>query len=95
MGTEQISIDEFKEIRTSTKSSPERVFISEMAVGTAVIMDHGSLKCRGKNLGCSFMSSISQLSKKCPDRTYSARHMPDGRIAVACFPKVDTTKSTG
>lgn len=98
---EDISLECFRNsIPRGGRGGPSRQceVIRAMAVGSATILKHEPLKCyRGKprnrgngtgtGTGCSFQTMLSFENKSSTSRRYSARHLPDGRVAVACIAK--------
>ena len=92
---EDISLESFKSLQRSRGGpSLQCEAIRAMAVGSAMILDHEPLKCyrgrpkdNGISTGCSFQTMLSYESKSSTSRRYSAHHLDDGRVAVACIAK--------
>ena len=91
MEPEQISIESFKQFGhgRGKAAHPTLQLIKDMTPGVAMIVDHyGS--CKRTEAGfrsCSMNSMVGYLSRTHATKSFSSRHMPDGRMAVACFPK--------
>ena len=90
MEIETISMDTFKTLGNQMlKASPQLKAVRAMEPNTAVIMSHEGLKCKKTKKGqmsCSFRSIVTVVQRKHSDRMWAVRHLPDGRVAVACFP---------
>lgn len=89
MEIEQISIEQFNELGGNgrgRKKHPTMIAIEAMETGTAMIIDHYG-KCGKANgrVSCTMMSAISWYSRNHKTKFYSGRHLPDGRMAIACL----------
>jgi len=84
---EQVSLEAFYELKSNNQGaiSPQRVVIEAMDTGTAIILEHGRLACYHKpgGAGCGF-GSVARLAGKKTGKHYMTRHLPDGRVAIAC-----------
>jgi len=81
---EQISIEQFNKLG----GHPMNKVIRDMEVNTAMIIDHyGS--CHRREVGrrsCSMSANMAVLGRT-SDKRFKMRHLPDGRVAIACFPR--------
>ena len=87
---EKISIEQFNQYPgAGPKPNPAIATIREMEAGTAMIIDHFGSCGRQENgyRSCSMTGAISVISRSQELKRFSMRHLPDGRVAVACFPK--------
>ena len=68
------------------RGSWQRQVLLAMEINTPIILEHDGLACKVKTGGgCTLVSMASILSRQHPERRWSARHLKDGRVAVACF----------
>lgn len=89
---ETITLEQFENDRPargrSTKASPQLIALRNMAIDTAIVLDHTGLQCRiakGENQrACSFQSIMQRVAKETNSR-FQSYHRPDGKLAVARF----------
>jgi hypothetical protein len=85
---ESMTIEDFEAIgdHRGPLKSHERKTIEAMTPNTALVLSHGDFKCGKKGkVGCYLLRTVSNINKSQQDRRWSSRHMPDGRVAVACY----------
>lgn len=95
MISEQMTMEEFEAapgkahgLGGNHTKSESRVILEAMAPGMAIRFSHDGV--RHDHPGrCGFFRLAAALTKLGPHR-YSVRHLPDGRVAVACFAQKDS-----
>lgn len=84
---EPISMKNFNKLPKTSKLSPQMQAIRDMLLNSAMILSHEGIRCGKKSsAGCSLNASLS-IERRQSGRQYISRHLPDGRIAVACVKK--------
>lgn len=85
---ETITLDEFYS-QALYKTGAQLRAVKEMVPGKVLVFTHEGYKDCGIKVrkSCSLGGSISQITRKLNAYRFSVRHLRDGRIGVACFPK--------
>ena len=85
---DRATFDSFKLTRGGPPSA-QATAVREMEHGDTIALTHeGYAACPGKK--CSLVGTIRYgLRERRPDAVFEMKHLPDGRLAVACFAKED------
>lgn len=73
-----------------TTISAQVLAVRNMKTGQLLVLTHeGFAPCglKEKPSRCSLRSSLRDVKRNRPDATFSFKHLPDGRLGVACFTK--------
>jgi hypothetical protein len=87
--SEPMTMEEFKALSGAgiTQKSEQRKLVEAMAPGDILKISHKGLRHKSAN-SCGLRAAIQHASQVSGYR-YLSRHLPDGRVAVACFEKGD------
>jgi hypothetical protein len=84
--SEEMSIAEFEALPPrGYRSSPQREVAEAMVPGDVLKIDHGKIRHHSPKV-CGWHPMLYQLGRARGFR-FGVRHLRDGRVAVACFPK--------
>ena len=87
--SETMSIEDFEALPAAQRQkSAQRTAIEAMRPGEALTLSHEGLAHKGRN--CSYNTLLSAEIPRITRLRYSMRHLPDGRVAVACYEREET-----
>jgi hypothetical protein len=79
-----MSMSDFEALPPARRpKSAQRTAIEAMRPGEALSLSHEGLAHKGRN--CSYNTLLSAEIPRTTHHRYSIRHLPDGRVAVACY----------
>ena len=88
---EQIDRDVFKALGRRGTSNVQRIAMNSMVPGDTLALTHEGLPpCDGTTEKCAINQRLNYIKRRRPDVFFMTKHMPDGRLAVACFAKEST-----